>query len=340
MKGNSGKKILKLFDYFKHAFATNVNNRQLYKPQIIYLLLRGLLIFLSGLTVVELSSTMWPFVGNTDFTKFFSLLWGEFFGTPLLIMVITILVMLFGSTYVEAGLYSMYAKLASDDHAAPIFAEGANRYFLSFLGGNILIGLFWFIAFLPFILIGLLTLTLGFIWLPIIVSALLMVWKAAVVTDDKGVLHAFSASFAFGKRHFVPANVFIILRAALSSIGNGGGSGNSGSSSNITNNFNDAGNGMNLPPFNGGGSPGFPGGPDFPMGTMDNGFNFGIFRVIFTAVISVISLMSIIIGLIHMIFEIFFGLTTVIIYQDDWYIEETDAVMPQTLGDPAERSVE
>ena len=314
MKGKNGKKILKLFDYFKIAFETNIHHKELYKPQIIYLLLRGLLIFLSGLTLVDLSTKMAPFVGTVSFSRFFSLMWGEFLGTPLLLVAVTMIVMLFGSTYVEAGLYYMYDKLLEDGRSEPVFATGANRYFLSFLAGNILIGLFWLVAALPYILLGLITLTLGFIWIPIIISALLMVWKASVVCDQAGVFTAIGSSLSFGKRHFVPANVFIIIRTALTNMG-GGGSGNGGSS-NYSSSFNDFKGNFNAGPFNGP-SGRMPGADWFRFG---EGFN--IFKAIFTGIIGLISIVTVVAGMIHMLFEIFFGLTTVIIYRDDWYVEE------------------
>lgn len=316
MKGRNNRKIMKLFEYFKQAFNLNKMNRQLYKPQIIFLVLRGLLLFLLGLSMAELSRTMMPFIGGVSVLKFMSLLWKEFQGTPLLLTLVTMLVLIFGSTYVEAGLYALYAKVNRGDRDNLVFATGANRYFLSFLGGNILIFLFWVIASIPYVIVGSVTLTLGFVWVPIIISALLMVWKASVVSDDVGVFTAIGNSINFGKSHFWPAAVFIIVRKAILA-GSSSGGGSSGGS-NWTNSFNnfDTGGEFDTLPFDGG----FGTGPNFrafpEIGDVGN-----LVYWITTGLFTLIAIVSIVSGLIQMLFEIFFGLTTVIIYQDDWYLE-------------------
>ncbi len=314
MKGNKGLKILKLFDYFKEAFAVNINNKGLYKPQLAYLVLRGILLFLSGLAITDLAATMAPFIGNVDFTKFFQLLWSEFKGTPMILMAVTTIVMLFGSTYVEAGLYGMYNKATDGEDIDGVFAPSANRYFFSFLLGNILIFIFWLIILIPYLIVGLLTLTIGLIWIPLFFSALMMVWKAALVSEDIGLIDAIKESIAFGKRHFIPATFFVILREALSRMGGSGGGGGNGTS-NISNTFNNNNLGSDF------GGSGFGGGPDMGSSFLDSGFDFGIIRIIAVSGITLVSIMTIIVGAIHMIFDIFFGLTSVIIYKDDWHVE-------------------
>ena len=310
-KAINGQKILKIFDYFKIAFRLNTSNKQLYKPQIIYLVLRGILILLTGLSFLEITETLLPFIGKVSVTKFFLLFWNNFKGTSLLLVVVTLLVVIFGSTYVEAGLYAMYDKINRNEDEDIVFAAGANRYFLSFLLGNIIIALVWLLLLVPYLIVGAITLTLGFVWVPIIVGALLMVWKASIVTDNVGTIEAMSRSINFGKRHFVPANVYIIIQMALSKASGGGGG--SGNTSSFQNSFNSNNDGITNLPFQ---TPGIV--PDTSFNKLFDQSFISTAIAIGTAVISIISIIA---GMIQMIFDIFFGLTTLIIYQDDWAVE-------------------
>lgn len=333
MKGTNKAKIMKLFDYFKDAYALNhEHRRQLYRPQIFYLLLRGGLVVLLGFYMADLSRTMSPFIGQTSFRKFMALFWGEYQGAPFLLTLATLVVLLFGATYVEAGLYNIYAKLNRGEEM-PVFANGANRYFLSFLGGNILIIGFWLVIALPYVVVGLFTLTLGFVWLPILVGAMLMVWKASIVSDDVGVFRAIGNSLAFGKRHFLPATVFIILQSAITNISHGA----SGQTSRFNRSFNTSGGdgGVSTMPFEGDM-------PDFGMsyGFLDYMGDFLYWAIlIVTLLTAVIALVA---GLVHMLFEIFFGLSTVVIYQDDWFVPQPDAAVtfsdevPEEMSAPTE----
>lgn len=331
MKGRNKEKILKLFDYFKMAFTLNMNHKELYKPQVFFLVLRGILIFLAGISLVEITSLMFPFIGNVTVTKFMALTWSEFKGTPLLLFFTTLLVSAFGSTYVEAGLYTMYARINSQDEGDLHFSVGANKYFFTFLIGNMVIVLFWIIASLPYILVGFLTMTLGLVWMPIVISALLMVWKAAVVSDEVGVFDAFGKSISFCRRNFWPTTVFIIIKGAVSEMSSGsGGSGNTGSFQNSFNGFENFNNGAIEPmPFSG---------PNF-MPSFNNNSLVDLISTIITAIVALVSIISVLVGLVHMIFDIFFGITTVIIYQDDWslpHIEPTSDPINHTKNDPME----
>lgn len=324
MKGRNKEKILKLFDYFKLAFALNSQHKGLYKPQIIFLILRGTLIFLAGSSLIEITSMLMPFIGNVTVTKFLALTWGEFRGTPLLLFVTTFLVAGFGSTYVEAGLYAFYAKINRDDLDDLQFAHEANKYFFTFLVGNIVIALFWLVAAIPYIIIGLVTLTLGLIWLPILVSAFLMVWKAAVVSDQVGVFEAIGKSMAFCRRNFWPTIVFIIIKGAVSNMTTGGSSGNTGSYQNSFNSFNE---------FDGGSIDNMPfTGPDtLPF---FNGANtYDILSRVMVIIVALIAIISVLVGMVHMLFEIFFGISAVIIYQDDWSLPDNALVDPLETHD-------
>ena len=339
MTSQRNQKILKLFDYFKRAFSLNYQHRQLYRPQILFLILRGVLIFTAGMSLIQVTRQVTPLLQSATAMKLLSIFWKSFSSGPLVLIIVAILVSWLGSIYVEAGLYSMYAQInsGSDDVT---FTPGANRHFLPFVGGNLVIALFWILAALPYVIVGALTLTLGFTLIPIAVSALLMVWKAIIVTENVGTFEAITRSISFGRANFIPASVFIIIKNAVSRFSSGGGSGNYSNSGNF--NFpgseDGAGDlpisempfsdmpGSELPPAIGEGANDF---VEFLQGD--------ILPAIFAVVTGIIGISSVLVGMIHMLFDIFFGLTAVIIYMDRWEVPEPVVEEPQEESN--ERSV-
>lgn len=126
-------------------------HKELYKPQVFLIVLRALLILAIIFSFIGILENI---VGLPDMTpgKFFSVLWNQYVGTPLILTLVAIVIFLFGSTYVEAGLYHMYFKRITGDDINDQFMDGATKDFLPFLGGNIVIGFCWFIAILPYVL--------------------------------------------------------------------------------------------------------------------------------------------------------------------------------------------
>lgn len=323
MKALRNKKILKLFDYFKTSFKINLMHKELYKPQIIFLILRGALIFITGLSLLQMIHQIAPFTdGSATPMTFFSILGGAFIKGPGLWLLLSLLIGGLGSTYVEAGLYHMYASFIQDE-SAPSFVDGANTFFLSFLIGNLLILLFWVLALIPYLIASAITLTLGLILIPISVNALLMVWKASVVIDREGTVEAIKRSIAFGRANFIPASIFIVLKNALTSINTSGGSSN----------FNTSFNSNDFSQFT---NPDLPTDmvPDSVTETVVSSVDFltgKLFTTLYTIALGTITVASVLAGMIQMIFEIFFALTTVVIYADHWHVEgepETQYIGP------------
>ncbi|MCF8020246.1 MAG: hypothetical protein K9L62_12695 [Vallitaleaceae bacterium] len=312
MKGNSFNKILKLFDYFKIAFQLNLSNKQLYKPQIIFLVIRGILIIASAFTLLSIGDKM-IHLTTMDFERFTSLFWSEFRGIPSLLVVLTLLVMIFGSTYVESGLYHMFYKAYKGELTAGDFSTGAGTYFFKFLGGNILIIFFWLLALIPYFITGILTLTVGFTLIPILVSTFLLVWKASLVSDGTTLGGAFKNSYRFAKANFIPTMSFVIIRNAMTSIASGGGGGGGGGSSNIPQTTNNTNNIIQDMPSDFSSQ-------DFPF--LNDFFNYDVLKLFVIGITTLITVGTIITGLIQMLFNIFFGLTTIVLYNEGWHIEE------------------
>lgn len=308
MKGTNFLKFLRLFDYFKAAYRINRQHKELYRPQIYLILLRGLLVLLTVFSLFDLTERLIQLGDMAGSNQFMRIFWNEFSGLPLILILATLFILLFGSTYVEAGLYNMYYKLSIQDNDDADFIYGANRYFFPFLFGNIIIGLFWFFAIIPYVLLGLLTLTLGFTLIPLIVGVFLMVWKVALVSEQIGTFPAFGKSFSFGKRHFIPSSLLLMIKGSLSTLSGGGGSGGGGNTGSSWQSNN--GDIFNLPS-----TPGrFRPDPFVETDWME------VLKIIGIAVTSVITVITVVVGLIHMVFDIFFGLVFTQVYLDDWNV--------------------
>jgi hypothetical protein len=323
MKGHNFSKILKLFDYFKIAFQLNLSNKQLYKPQIAFLVIRGLLIISSAFALLSIGDKM-IHLTSMDFSRFVGLFWSEFQGIPMLLTIVTILVMVLGSTYVESGLYHMFYRAYKGELTAGDFSTGAGTYFFKFLGGNILIILFWILALIPYLISGILTLTIGFTLIPIIVSTFLLVWKASLVTDQTTLGDAFKNSYRFAKTNFIPTMTFVVIKNAMTSIASGGSGGGSSNISQTTNNTNTFLQDM---------PSGFPS-QDLPFS--NGSFNYDILKLFVIGITTLITVGTIITGLIQMLFNIFFGLATIVLYNEGWFLEEITTETLPTLEIPNE----
>lgn len=314
MQHRNFAKCLRLFDYFKQAYRLNCAHKELYKPQIILIVLRGFLLYLVALSFIGIYDNM-ALLPELATSKFFTIFWNEFKGIPMIITSLMILVLIFGSTYVEGGLYHLYYSSLKNNGDEDTFFIGANRNFLRFLAGNILIGLFWLIAFIPYLLVGLLTLTIGLSLIPIIVNVFLMVWKVAIVSENISIWAALNKSIRFGKANFIPAAILLILKNSITSLSGGGSfnpsfNGGTGSLDSLTTQNTIESPLTYIPNYSG------------PIDSIQE-FNFlPILKLIFTITASLITLIIIITGLIQMIFNIFFGLVFTLIYVDQWTITE------------------
>lgn len=296
-------KIVLIFDYFKEAFHTNKKNKSLYKPQIALIAVRVLLMLLVGIGVYR-----WIGVGNiTSVTAMRSEeILGFMFSQGFKLLAIMLVYALI-SVIIESGLLNMYKKAVTQGYTEPgDFKEGLSKYFLKLLLGEILI-ILCYIPLLPFYLIlGIVTLTVGLTVIPIVIGVFLTMWKISLVMNDTGIFAAAKDSFGFAKRNFIPLSVLQIIHWAFIHAASGGSSGGGGNISNV-NNFNN----------------------DFNQGYSNDIFTtpameeiIKIIKIVFAILLPIISIAIIASSVIVMIFEVFFSLTLFVAYKNDFKVEE------------------
>lgn len=296
------KKILRLFDYFKEAYRVNVNNKSLYRPQIIYALIKTAMLFIMLVFttfVVEDFLVMSQQEGN--YKEVFTSL-------PFILLIVLSLLIIVGfsiiHSYVEAGLIYMYLRaVAGIPVSMDDFKAGGKKYFTKIFIGNFLISLFWFVALIPYMIVGFITLGIGFSLVPVIISALLMVWKIIVIKEDLNTMDAIKKSIAFGRANLFPASVYIIIINTISGTGGGGGGSNPASMANV---------------FNGSSSNSM---DTSTASTITDG-TIAVIKWVMIGSSTYISLGVLAFHIVGIIISVFFYLATVILYLDNWSIEE------------------
>lgn len=300
-----------IFDYFKEAFHINKDNKVLYKPQIVLIFLRSLVILFIGAYLYGLITKPdnLKAIRNEDFSFLYS-------GIGIFVGVLIILVILLGilSMVVEAGLLNMYkAGVLNGNVSMNNFWEGVSKYFFKLIAGYLLIIVGTFAFILGFIIVSIFTLGIGF-FIVIIFSALIMLaiqlflsmWKVSLVMDESGLVDAFKDSFKFVKNNLWPILVLQIIHWSFS-----------GSSKGIVSNFN------NLPSSNsknGGGNGILPGEGRDMIPNKDEIINKAADAMKIGVAIAVptITVITAIATLISMIFEVFFNLSLFIAYKSQF----------------------
>jgi len=305
-------KIVLIFDYFKEAFHTNKKNKSLYKPQIALIAVRVFLMLLVGIGVYR-----WIGVGNiTSISAMRSeQILGFMFSQGFKLLAIMLVYALI-SVIIESGLLNMYKKAVTQGYTeSGDFKEGLSKYFLKLLLGEVLI-ILCYIPILPFyLLLGIVTLTVGLTVIPIVIGVFLTMWKISLVMNDTGIFAAAKDSFGFAKRNFIPLAVLQIIHWAFIHAASGG-----GGSSNISNvnNFNND--------FNQGFSNDF-----FATPGMEEMIR--IIKIVIAILLPIISIAIIAGSIIVMIFEVFFSLTLFVAYKNDFKVEEKQIAL---LEEPTE----
>jgi hypothetical protein len=316
------KQIAFLFEYFKLAFAINKENKGLYKPQIILILLKACLVIVSGVVVynyVTLLKVIDTITKEMIFEKIFSTV-GLFF--------VIFIVSIFTKIAFEAGLYNMYKDcIKNDGLKSDSFSSGVKTYFGKFILADILMLVAWILMLIPYVIIGFVTMFAGFIFIPIIISIFTAMWKVSIVMDDSGVVDALKKSFKFAKVHFWPLSFLVIIKNSFVNMASSGGSGSGSSSGSNISNFNSNTSQMSGEGFD---TAGF---SNSVFTDMINSFNdkfnqsmdvvFGYIKLGFFILIPVISIAVVISSLIKMIFDVFFSLSIFVMYAEN---EESDKI--------------
>lgn len=290
--------MLLVFDYFKETFRLNKQNKALYAPQIVLIAVRVLMIAFAGIGIYN-----WIGVENINNLVSsgargiirFALSQG---------LIVLALVLLYSliSVALESGLLNMYKKVVLQGYTEKDdFMEGFKKYFLKLLAGDILIAICYILALPFYLILGMLTLTVGLTVIPILAGIFLTMWKVSLVMNDKGIFGAIADSFGFAKRNFMPVAFLQIIHWAFL----GGASGGQGSSFNFPQN---TGN--------------LPGNSTFKHPAVQQAMEeaLKVIKIVLAILIPVAALATIGTSLIIMIFEVFFSLALFVAYKNDFRI--------------------
>lgn len=282
-----------IFDYFKEAFHINKKNKGLYLPQIIFIMLKVLMIILIGVKI-------YSWIGTTDFylledEKILDLILN--YGLKALVMILGYGII---SVFIESGLYNMYKKcILLGTVESGNFNEGVKKYFFKFLLGYIIIVLAWMIILPFYFILGILTIFIGFTIIPIIINIFLTMWKISIVTNDSGVFTAFKDSFKFAKNYFFPVTILQLIHWSFVT--------STSSKPNLSFNFN-------------GGTRLFSDNPFISDSILNEQIIIdeflNIMKIVLKIIIPVITIATLVASLIKMIFEVFFSLVLFVAYNN------------------------
>ncbi len=293
------KNIVKLFDYFKQAFHLNVENKRLYMPQIVLILIKTCLYLFFGIFLYQVMVSF----GQTGFSEI--LIRNALFGMGGWIIGMVVFTILAGIV-LEAGLYNMYKVCIFDKELiSGEFFQGVRKNFFKFLITDIIMVIFWLLLLIPYIIVGVLSLLTGFVLIPLIVTIFTIMWKVSMVVEDIFVIEGLKRGFHFAVDNFIPLGLLVIIRESFLNIGNGSWRSNSssGDSSESASGFME----------------------DLPVDIKPPEFSvregyvkaLPYIRMGFYILLPVISIAIIVGSLVRMVFQIFFGLASFIMYVDN-----------------------
>ncbi|MFZ5351334.1 MAG: hypothetical protein ACOZCL_01280 [Bacillota bacterium] len=291
-------KFLTLFDYFKEAYRLNINNKKLYRPQILLICFKLLMIVILGIRVYGWVNDIEMYANDPH--MFLRVL-----VTDGLILLVLFLAYAIISVIIESGLYNMYKVcITTGSTDFPDFWEGVQKYFVRMLFGSLLV-LLGYIILLPFyLLIGVITLTAGLSILAIIAGVFLTMWKISLVMNDSGIVKAIKDSFRFAYNNFLPLTLLQLIHWAFAAGPKSSGSyfNYSGNSSDLASIFSN-----NVDPY-----------------YAQEGIEFlaGFLKIIVIILIPVITIATLVASLIRMLFEVFFSLVLFIVYNRKFINED------------------
>ncbi len=294
------KKLLLVFDYFKETFHLNKQNKSLYTPQIILIVMNLLIVLTIGLGVYN-------WIGIENINNLSSMgateIFGFLFSQGLKLLAIVLFSIIF-SVIVEAGLLNMYKSVVTQGYTKPgDFQQGISKYFLRLLLGKLLILICYVLAIPFYLIIGLASLTVGLAVIPLAASIFLSMWKVSLVMNDKGIFSAIGDSFSFAAKNFIPLTFLQIIHFAFTN----GGSGGNSNSLNIYNNFSN----MQSNHF-----------WEQTPTQLNLEQVINVFKIIVAVLIPIVAISTITISIIGIIFEVFFSLALFVTYKNGFKIEE------------------
>jgi hypothetical protein len=303
------ERIYSIFDYFKEAFQINRSNKNVYRPQFMFIGIRLLMLIGMGIWV-------YSWIDKININTFT----GEdalYFVIPYIITLVLILIA-YGiiSVILESGLYNMYKKAILLGKCEKVdFSEGVRKYFFKFFLGKIIIFLAWVVISPIYLITGVITLSLGFTLVPLLVDIFLTMWKISLVMNDSKLFDGFKDSFKFAKLNLLPLSILQIIHwAFVKGI----------SSSGSVGNFSNVGNTFNYRTNTG----------DFPIPFKDINIDreqfvniiLKITKIVIAVLIPVITIAALAAALVKMLFEVFFSLVLFIAYTNKFIPSEIKMV--------------
>lgn len=297
------EKIAIIFDYFKEAFRLNKVNKDLYKPQLVFIAIKTamfVLLFMSIYGLIEKIS----YVDSIDEVIGWSILGlaGKMFALLLFMFIVAVIF--------EAGIFNMYKEVVINRTLKDgAFKEGVSKYLIKVFLVDMLTIIFWLVISVPYALIGALTLSAGFVIIPIIIGIFTTMWKVSIIMDEIGVFDGLKASISFAKVNFWPLTAMVVIQNAFINISSGGSYGKSSSSNSLNWKMNENENNPIVK----------------KLESLDNyGFDFQAalsqalptIKSVFLIAVPVVSIAFIVFSIIRMIFTVFFSLSLFIMYDD------------------------
>jgi len=200
---------MKWFDYLmdscRDSLELSTKNLKLYLPNIIAMIITGVLIFILFIASIIFGATT-LFKGNIDSMNVEGVLKSLI---PLIIVFLVIIGIILPILYcmVEAGILLMCKRITVSGNANfTDFFQGLKMYWYQVLIGLSIVGLIPIILFIPaFILLlfaDILTLGYGFISGWAIFNVFFGTWGAIMVVDEISAWEAIKKGYGFGKKNF------------------------------------------------------------------------------------------------------------------------------------------
>ncbi len=204
---NKENRFIILLDYMKKTFSLMLENKAVLFPIIYYTISKTILGIIFIISLIPLKKHLSEIIKISETTSNTGLNIEQFkpvisylSGFPLVSFILFMLVATFGYTWLEAKIFTYIARKMP--FTVPK-EKSILRTFGAFILANILIYLAWIILAIPYLLIGMVTLTLGLTVFPFFVDILLMYYKGIYVVTDKNIFSSLKESIRFAWQNFV-----------------------------------------------------------------------------------------------------------------------------------------
>ncbi len=211
MKNNS--KFIQLMDYFKTTFKFLIENKGILRPIIFFILSRTVVAMIFVLSLLPTITNLREIVqiinkSGSGIGPDLKPIINQLVGLPLIAFIALIIISTFGFTLLEAKLYINYAKIIPNTTNK---SKGLIRTFLAFLLANIIIMIAWIVLAVPYVIVGIVSLSIGFALIPFLVDVLLLYYKGIYVVSDKNIFSSLGASIKFAWKNLLLSAILQLI---------------------------------------------------------------------------------------------------------------------------------